>query len=135
MTYFLAKTEPNTYSIEAFEKEKTTVWNGVRNAQALQAIKKMRLKDREFIYHSGGASAVVGLAEVVSKPTPDPDDVHSWVVGLRFLHSYIQPYTTLADIKHSGLFGSFALVRQSRLSTMEVPDSFVQWLKGRGLKV
>ncbi|HEX6895928.1 MAG TPA: EVE domain-containing protein, partial [Bryobacteraceae bacterium] len=62
MKYFLAKTDPETYPIDQLEKEKKTVWDGVNNPQAVRAIRDMRPGDKVFIYHSGGQSAVVGLA-------------------------------------------------------------------------
>ena len=67
MNYFLAKTDPETYSIDDLEREKHTVWDGVTNPQAVRAIREMRPGDRVFIYHSGGVSGVVGLARVRSR--------------------------------------------------------------------
>ncbi|MGH9673471.1 MAG: EVE domain-containing protein, partial [Bryobacteraceae bacterium] len=72
MNYFLAKTDPETYSIQDLERDGVTVWDGVRNPQAVRAILQMRPGDRVFIYHSGGTSGVVGLAEVAGEPRPDP---------------------------------------------------------------
>jgi len=72
MPYFLAKTDPDTYTIDQLEKEKQTVWDGVTNPQAVRAIREMRPGDKVFMYHSGGASAIVGMAEVVSSPRDDP---------------------------------------------------------------
>src|SRR5580704_1246540 len=72
MNYFLAKTDPETYSIDNMERERRTVWDGVKNPQALRAIRDMRPADRVFMYHSGGDAAVVGLARVISEPRPDP---------------------------------------------------------------
>jgi predicted RNA-binding protein with PUA-like domain len=128
--YYLAKTDPETYSICQFEKEKRTVWDGVRNAQALQAIKAMKKKDRVFIYHSMGESAVMGLAEVVSDPRPAPDDPKLTVIELEYLSSF-DPPVTLREIKDSKLFDDWALVRQSRLSTMAAPAHFVAWMRKR----
>ena len=62
MNYFLAKTDPETYSIDDLEREKRTAWDGVTNPQAVREIRDMRPGDRVFIYHSGGASSVVGMA-------------------------------------------------------------------------
>ena len=90
----------------------------------------MKAGDRVFLYHSGGASAVVGLAEVASAPRDDPNDPKSAVVELKYL-AHTDPPTTLAEIKQSGLFADWSLVRQSRLSTMAAPDSFVAWMKAR----
>ena len=68
MKYFLAKTEPSTYSIDKLREEHKTTWDGVKNPQAVRAIRQMRPGDRVFIYHSGGESAVVGLAKVLRAP-------------------------------------------------------------------
>ena len=130
MKYFLAKTDPETYSIDQFELEKKTVWDGVKNPQALRAISEMRPGDRVFLYHSGGDAAVVGLVKVVSEPRPDPKNSKLTVVDLEFL-SRLDPPTTLHEIKESGLFSDWALVRQGRLSTMAAPESFVAWMKKR----
>jgi predicted RNA-binding protein with PUA-like domain len=128
MKYFLAKTDPETYSLADLEREKKTVWDGVRNPQALRAIKNMKPGDRVLVYHSGGESAVVGLAEVASEPRPDPKDPKLTVVDFAFL-GRLDPPITLAEIKASGLFNDWALVRQGRLSTMEAPESFAKWLR------
>ncbi|GAC1358251.1 MAG: EVE domain-containing protein [Ktedonobacteraceae bacterium] len=132
MTYFLAKTDPETYSIEQLEREKETVWDGVRSAQALQAIKAMQPSDEILIYHSMGESALVGLARVTSEVYPDPQDDRSWVVKVAFVRRFPQP-VTLREIKETHLFDDWSLVRQSRLSTMTVPDTFIAWLKQRGV--
>src|SRR3954452_4224297 len=128
--YFLAKTEPSSYSIDRLKQEQQTTWDGVRNPQALQAIRTMKPRDRVFIYHSGGQSAVVGLAEVTSEPRPDPKDEKSAAVDLKYL-AHLEPPTTLAEVKGSGLFADWSLVRQSRLSTMAAPESFVTWMRER----
>jgi predicted RNA-binding protein with PUA-like domain len=130
MTYFLAKTDPQTYSAEDFARDKKTVWDGVANAQALQAIRAMRPGDRVFIYHSQGESAIVALAAVTSEPRPDPANAKSWVVELQFVCKIGSP-VTLAEIKSSGLFNDWLLVRNSRLSTMAAPESFVTWMRER----
>jgi predicted RNA-binding protein with PUA-like domain len=130
MRYFLTKTEPHVYSIDKFRSELQTTWDGVRNPQAVKAIRSMEPRDRVFIYHSGGVSAVVGLAEVVSIPRDDPKDPKSAIIDLRYLLR-LDPPTSLSEIKSSGLFGDWSLVRQSRLSTMAAPDSFAEWMRSR----
>lgn len=130
MAYFLAKTDPETYSIDDLQRDGRTVWDGVRNAQAIQAIRAMRPGDKVFIYHSMGQSAVIGLARVLSEPRPDPNDTKSAVVDIEFIER-LDPPTTLAEIKKSGEFNDWSLVRQSRLSTMAAPDAFAKWLKKR----
>jgi predicted RNA-binding protein with PUA-like domain len=130
VAYFLAKTDPETYSIDQLELEHKTTWDGVTNAQAVRTIQQMRPGDRAFVYHSMGSPAIVGLAKVISEPRPDPKNPKSTVVDLEFL-SRLEPPTTLAEIKGSKLFDDWALVRQSRLSTMSAPDTFVKWMKAK----
>jgi len=130
MAFFLAKTDPATYSIDDFIRDKTTVWDGVTNALAARAISTMSKGDTVFLYHSQGDSAVVGLAKVVSPSRLDPKNPKSWVVDMKFV-SRLDPPTTLKTIKESGLFADFDLVRNSRLSTMPCPESFVAWLRER----
>lgn len=112
------------------EREKRTVWDGVRNAQALRAVREMRPGDRVFIYHSQEQAGVVGMAEVASAPRPDPANPRLAVVDFAFLFR-LDPPAPLREIKESGRFGDWALVRQSRLSTMEAPAGFVEWMRKR----
>lgn len=128
MAYFLAKTDPESYSIDDLERDKETVWDGVRNALALRAIQAMRPGDEVLMYHSQGEAAIVGMARVTSEPRPDPKDSKSWVVDMAFVRRFAQP-VTLREIKESHLFDDSNLVRQGRLSTMSVPDSVIVWLK------
>ena len=130
MNYFLAKTDPDTYSIGDLEREKQMVWDGVTNPQAVRAIREMKPGDRVFLYHSGGESAVLGMANVVSESRPDPKNPKSAVVDLAFA-GRLDPPTMLAEIKQSGEFNDWALVRQGRLSTMSAPEKFVAWMKKR----
>ncbi len=109
MAYFLAKTDPEHYSIDDLERENTTVWDGVRNAAALLAIRAMRPGDEVLIYHSQGEAAIVGLARVVSEPRPDLNDPKSWVVDMTFERRMTQPVT----------------LRE----TMSVPENVVAWLR------
>jgi len=130
MRYFLAKTEPASYSIDDLARDHQTVWDGVSNPQALRAIREMRPGDRVFIYHSGGQSAIVGLAEVASEPATDPKHVKLTIVELRYL-AHIDPPMPLGEIKDAGKFPQWALVRQPRLSTMAAPEEFVTWIRGQ----
>jgi predicted RNA-binding protein with PUA-like domain len=128
MKYFLAKSEPGTYSIDDLERDRKTAWDGVTNPQAVKNIREMRPGDRVFIYHSGGVSAIVGLATIKSEPRDDPKNPKSAVVDLEYL-GRIDPPMTLGEIKQSGKFDDWALVRQGRLSTMPVPEKFVEWMQ------
>lgn len=130
MAFFLAKTDPETYSLDDFLREKRTTWDGVTNPLAARHISTMAKGDFVFIYHSMGQSAVVGLAKVDSAPRLDPKNPKSWVVDMKIV-CRLDPPTTLLEIKSSGLFPTFDLVRNSRLSTMPCPDDFVEWLRAR----
>jgi predicted RNA-binding protein with PUA-like domain len=130
MSYYLAKTDPDTYSIDDLEREHKTAWDGVTNPQAVRTIREMRPGDRVFLYHSGGMSAVVGMAMVRSESRPDPKNPKSAVVDLEFA-GRLDPPVTLAEIKQSKEFDDWALVRQGRLSTMAAPEKFVAWMRKR----
>ena len=128
MAYFLAKTDPETYSIDDLERDGTTEWDGVRNPTAVNAIKTMKPGDKVIVYHSQGQAAIVGLAEVVSQPRPDANNAKSWVADFKFLKRAKTP-VTLREIKESHEFDDWLLVRQGRLSTMSAPVEFWKWLK------
>jgi predicted RNA-binding protein with PUA-like domain len=130
MNWFLAKSEPQAYSIGQLEKDRRTTWDGVKNPQAVKAILAMKPGDKVFIYHSGGESAIVGVATVVKEGRADPKDPKSAVADFEFA-SKIDPPVTLAEVKASKKFEQFALVRQSRLSTMQVPEDFVAWVQAK----
>jgi predicted RNA-binding protein with PUA-like domain len=130
MNYFLAKSDPDTYSLDDLERDHRTAWDGVTNAQAVRVIREMRPGDRVFIYHSGGLSTVAGIALVRSEPRDDPKNPKSAVVDLEFA-GRLEPPVTLAEIKQSKLFDDWALVRQGRLSTMAAPEKFVAWMRKR----
>jgi predicted RNA-binding protein with PUA-like domain len=131
MAYFLAKTDPDTYSIDDLKRDGQTEWDGVRNPAAVNAIKSMKPGDKVIIYHSQGQSAVVGLAEVVSAPRPDENDAKSWVADFKYL-KHAKKLVTLREIKESHEFDDFVLVRQGRLSTMPAPGEFWTWLQKQG---
>ena len=130
MAWFLAKTDPETYSIDELERERKTTWDGVTNPQAVRAIRSMKPGDRVFIYHSGGVSGIVGTATVRSEPRDDPKNPKSAVVDLEFTRR-LDPPATLAEIKQSKQFDDWSLVRQGRLSTMSAPEKFVEWIRTR----
>jgi predicted RNA-binding protein with PUA-like domain len=132
MAYFLAKTDPDTYSLDDLKRDGQTEWDGVRNPSAVNAIKSMKPGDKVIIYHSQGQPSVVGLAEVVSEPRPDPKDAKSWVADFKYLKHAKRP-VTLQEIKESHEFDDWALVRMGRLSTMPAPDAFWKWLQERGV--
>ncbi len=71
--YWLMKSEPDAYSIETLEKEKETIWDGIRNYQARNFMRKMEIGDQAFFYHSNcKPPGIVGLMEIVNKNIIDP---------------------------------------------------------------
>lgn len=134
MAYFLAKTEPSEYSIDDLQKAGVDEWDGVTNATAVQKLKAMATGDYVFIYHSK-ERAIVGLAQVVGESRPDPNLPKSWLRDFKFVEKYPAPIVSLSEVKESGKFNDWALVRIGRLSVMEVPEVFLGWLRERGVKL
>lgn len=132
MAYFLAKTDPETYSIDDLKRDGTTEWDGVRNPTAVNYIKTMKPGDTVIIYHSQGQAAIVGLAKVMSAPRPDANDAKSWVADFKYV-KHAKKQVTLKQIKESHKFDDWLLVRQGRLSTMSAPDAFWVWLGEQGV--
>jgi predicted RNA-binding protein with PUA-like domain len=128
MSYWLLKTEPESYSYADLERDGRTVWDGVANNAALLHLRAMRPGDTALIYHTGDERRAVGLAEIVSEPYPDPQaaEARLVVVDVRPLRALVQP-VTLAQIKAEPAFADFALVRQGRLSV--VPVTHAQWAR------
>ena len=128
---FLAKTEPSSYSIQDFVRDKITPWDGVHNYQAINIIKTWNIGDIVLIYHSVKEAQIVGIAEVITSPVPNDQDPRPSVVAdlklLRVLES--SEYISIKQVKASGLFDNWYLVKQSRLSVMPVPTEFLGWLK------
>jgi predicted RNA-binding protein with PUA-like domain len=132
MNYFLAKAEPEgDFSIDDLERVGIEPWTGVHNYQALQYIKSWQIGDKVFMYHSQKEKTIAGLMEVVSNPEKDLNDERgiSWFANLKFVEKYpIEKRVTLKQIKDSGLFDDFLLVRNSRLSVLPCPIEFVNWI-------
>ncbi len=124
MAYWLLKTEPGTYSWSDLERDKKTVWEGVANATALQNIRLMKKGDLALIYHTGGERACVGIAEIVSKPYPDPKqkDEKLVVVDIKPKKALKSP-VSLDTIKADKAFAGWDLLRIGRLSVVSVPQT------------
>lgn len=128
MSYWLAKTEPDTFSYADLERLGRDKWNGVRNFAALRNMKSMSPGDLVFIYHTGKEKAIVGVAEVVSESYPDPGETDSRfiVVDMAPRQQLSRP-VTLQEIKANPLFRDWELVKQARLSVMPVtPQNWQQ---------
>jgi predicted RNA-binding protein with PUA-like domain len=128
-TYWLLKTEPGTYSYSDLERDRRTNWNGVRNFQARNHLRKMARGDVALIYHSGDDKAVVGVAEVIKEAYADPDkDGGDWVqVDLKPLRA-LKARVELARIKTTPALKELPLIRQSRLSVMPITSAHYKTL-------
>jgi len=122
MAFWLLKTEPSEFSYGDLESGKRVVWDGVRNNTALMHIRAMRKGDRALMYHSGGEKSLVGLADIISDPYPDPKAGNGKIVVVDVAPAgRLARPVSLGAIKKEKELASFALVRFSRLSVMPVP--------------
>jgi predicted RNA-binding protein with PUA-like domain len=120
MAYWLAKSEPSTYSYTDLERDGRTEWSGVHNASALLHLRRMRPGDEMHFYHSGDERAAVGIARISSEPHPDPDDDRgSWSVEVRPVRPLRGPIP-LSDLRTDRRLAGLLLLRISRLSVMPV---------------
>lgn len=110
---WLFKTEPSDYSFERLTRDGKTVWTGVKNALALQHLRKVRKGDEIAIYHTGSEKSVVGIAKAIADAKGD---------AVRIAPVRPVPPHPLAAIKADPRFKDFALVTFGRLSVMPVPD-------------
>ncbi len=126
MAYWLVKSEPGSYSWDDMVADGRTHWDGVRNYQASNNMKAMKLGDRAFFYHSVKEKQVVGVVEVVKEYYPDHTDKSGrfGMVDVKAVKPFEAP-VSLAQIKAEPKLAELALVRQSRLSV--VPVDRAQW--------
>ena len=128
MAYWLLKSEPSTWSWDD-QVAKGGVgeeWDGVRNYQARNNMKAMKLGDLGFFYHSVNEKRIVGVVEICAEAHPDSttDDPRWECVDVKAVGPFPRP-VTLAEIKDEPRLSELALVRQSRLSV--VPVSEAEW--------
>jgi predicted RNA-binding protein with PUA-like domain len=121
MNYWLVKSEPFKYSWDKFNKDGRTFWDGVRNYQARNNLRDMRVGDLVLFYHSNEGKAVVGIARVVKESYQDPttEDKNWLVVDLEPVESLKNP-VTLEVIKADPRLQNISLVKQGRLSVMSL---------------
>lgn len=135
--FWLVKSEPFKYSWDDLVKDRSTVWDGVRNAAARNNLRSMKKGDLVLFYHSNEGKEVVGIARVTKEHYPDPtaDDERWRVVDLAPVKPLAEP-VSLAAIKADAKLSEIALVRQSRLSVMPIPKpAFDRIVKLGGTKL
>ena len=119
MKYWLIKSEPDAWSWSSQVKEGSSMWDGVRNYQARNNLKKMKKNDLCFFYHSVTERSIIGIVKVVKEYYPDPTDKTGRfvVVDVKAIKKLQNP-VSLDQIKKNNKLKDIALVKQSRLSVM-----------------
>ena len=128
-SFWIIKQEPSQYNWKQFEKDRETYWDGVRNYQARNNLKKMKKGDNLLFYHSVVGKEIVGIAEVTKEAYPDPttDDERWVVVDLKPIKPFKVP-VTLEEIKATKELSEIALIKQARLSVMPITKKEFQVL-------
>ena len=123
MKYWLLKSEPDVWSIEQQIKAggKGATWDGVRNYQAANNLRKMKNGDLCFFYHSNIGKEIVGIVEVIKEFYPDKTDNSGRFVAVtvKFIKKLNKPIS-LIEIKKNKELGHLSLIKQSRLSVMPI---------------
>ena len=123
MKYWLLKSEPDVWSIDQQQKAgiKGVVWDGVRNYQAANNLKKMKKGDLCFFYHSNIGKEIVGIVEVIKTAFIDPTDKEKRFVAVKVKYkSKLKTPVSLENIKKNKDLKDIALIKQSRLSVMPI---------------
>ena len=123
MSYWLLKSEPNAWSIEQQKKigTKGVVWDGVRNYQAANNLKKMKKGDLCFFYHSNIGKEIVGIVEIIKTAFIDPTDKQKKFVAVQVKYKkMLEKPVSLENIKKNKDLEQLPLIKQSRLSVMPI---------------
>ena len=123
MQYWLLKSEPNVWSIDQQFKAgiKGADWDGVRNYQAANNLRKMKKGDLCFFYHSNIGKEIVGIVEVIKTAFIDPTDKQKRFVAVKVKYkSKLKMAVSLENIKQKKELKDIALIKQSRLSVMPI---------------
>ena len=128
MNYWLMKSEPDVWSLDQQKKAgaKGAAWDGVRNYQARNNLKKMKVGDLCFFYHSNIGKEIVGTVKVIKKAFVDKTDKKKRFVAVqvRFVEEFKAPIS-LKKIKKTRAISHLPLIKQSRLSVM--PIDYKSW--------
>ena len=128
MQYWLMKSEPDVWSIEQQRKDGKTgvTWDGVRNYQAANNLKAMKVGDLCFFYHSNIGKEIVGIVKVIKEAFIDKTDKKKRFVAVQVrFHVLLKCPVTLEKIKKTKTISHLPLIKQSRLSVM--PIDFKSW--------
>jgi predicted RNA-binding protein with PUA-like domain len=132
-SFWMVKQEPETYSWDDFVRDGRTDWTGVRNFQARNNLRQMKIGDTVLFYHSGTGKCVVGIAQVAKAAYPDPTaDDPQWVaVDIKPVKALKEP-VPLASIRYSPKLSNLPLIRQSQLSVMPLTKEEFETIVGMG---
>ena len=123
MNYWLLKSEPDVWSIDLQKKagDKGAVWDGVRNYQAANNLKKMKIGDLCYFYHSNIGKEIVGVVEVVKTAFIDLSDKKKKFVAIKVkFKNKLKNSISLESIKKNPSLQNLPLIKQSRLSVMPI---------------
>ncbi len=121
---FLLKTEPDKYSFDDLLRDGETVWDGIKNPQALISLRSMKKGEKLVVYHSNVGKAVIGTATVVSVDATDPKNPQIRIkAGKR-----LKQERSLATLREAPVFHDSLLFRQFRLSVVPLSDKQYDWL-------
>jgi predicted RNA-binding protein with PUA-like domain len=130
---WMVKQEPEAYSWDDLVRDGRTDWTGVRNFQARNNLRQMKVGDSVLFYYSGTGKCVVGIAEVAKAAYPDPTaDDPQWVsVDIKPLRRLNEP-VPLASIRYHAKLANLPLIRQSQLSVMPLTKEEFETIVGMG---
>ena len=123
MKYWLLKSEPNVWSLDQQKKagSKGATWDGVRNYQAANNLKKMKKGDLCFFYHSNIGKEIVGIVKVIKTAFIDPSDKEKKFVAVQVMfRKVLKNAVSLKNIKKNYKLKDLQLIKQSRLSVMPI---------------
>ena len=128
MSYWLFKSEPSTWSWtdQVNKGDEGEGWDGVRNYQASNNMKKMKKEDLGFFYHSVKEKRIVGIIKVIKEYHPDPTDISNkfGMVTVKAVKT-VKKSVSLSDIKQNNSLSDFIMLKQNRLSVL--PVTSIQW--------
>ena len=136
MKYWLLKSEPNVWSINQQKKSgnKGIVWDGVRNYQAANNLKKKKKGDLCFFYHSNIGKEIVGIIEIIKTAFIDPTDKKKKFVAVQTrFKKMLEKAVSLENIKKNKKLAHLSLIKQSRLSVMQIDSKSWKILNKMGI--
>ena len=136
MKYWLMKSEPNVWSINQQKKagKKGVSWDGVRNYQAANNLRKMKKGDLCFFYHSNIGKEIVGIIEIIKTAFIDPTDKKKKFVAIQVrFKRMLKKAVSLENIKKNKKLKHLSLIKQSRLSVMPIDSKSWKILNKMGI--